>query len=108
MSIDSTFKPMTATYQVDSTGAVQIKEAKDAGASSFRLRNVNAAAAYVTWGGSGVTSKGAPVLGTPSVNTIGIPIGGVAYIEVPPASFFIASVAAPAVEITGGEGGNGG
>jgi len=106
MSVDSTFKPMTATYLV-TTAAVNIPEAFGAGISTFRVKCL--AAAYITWGPtSSVTAKGAPAAGVPVVNTLGMAtIGSVMYIEVPANSFFISSVAT-AFEVTGGEGGTGG
>lgn len=114
MSIDSTFKPATANYAVDSTAPVQIIEAQGSGVVSFRIRNVTAAnaVAYVSWGRTVASTlaanAAAPALGTPKVNSIGIPANGVLYIEVPANSFFVGSAAAPNLEICGGEGGNGG
>ena len=114
MSIDSTFKPMTANYAVDSSAAVRINEAQGSGVSSFRIRNTTAAnaVAYVAWGPSAAATPAAnaaaPAVGTPKVNSAGIPANGVVYLEVPANSFFIGSAAAPNLEICGGEGGNGG
>ena len=108
MSIDTTFQPKTQTYAVDNTAAVQLTEAAQVGALTFRIRNINAAAIYVAWGVTAPAAPTAPAIGTPKPRTMGIPIGGVLYIEVPPASFFIASAVAPALEITGGQGGVGG
>lgn len=107
MSIDSTFKPQTGTYLVGVT-AVQIVEAFGSGVVSFRVWNNAATIQYLTWGrNSGITAAGAPTAGVPSVNTIGIPIGAVVYVEVPANSYFIGNTGS-AFQITGGEGGNGG
>lgn len=110
MSIDTTFKPMTPTYAVDNSAAVQIKEAQQLGATCFRIRNLAAGGTtiYVSWGqqSAGLAAV-APALGAPKVNTIGIPGNLVTHIEAPCNSFFIASAVAPALEITGGVGGTG-
>jgi hypothetical protein len=108
MSIDTTFAPKTQTYAVDNTAAVQLTEAGQVGATTFRVRNINAAAIYFSWGAkSAGLAAAAPAIGAPKANTIGLAIGGIIYIEVPPNSFFIASAVAPALEITGGMGGVG-
>jgi hypothetical protein len=104
MSIDTTFHPITQTILVG-TSAVQVSTDTQLDATTFRVRCL--VAAYLTWGGPGVTAKGPPAAGVPVFNTIGLAVGGVAYIEVPANSFFISNVAA-SFEITGGKGGVGG
>lgn len=108
MSIDTTFQPKTLTYLI-TTAALQIPEAGQVGATTFRVRLIVAGPAYLSWGSSSsVTAKGAPAAGTPVANTLGMSgLGTVMYIEVPPNSFFISNVAT-AFEITGGQGGVGG
>lgn len=114
MSIDSTFKPATGNYAVDNSVAAQVVEAQGSGVSTFRIRNTTAASAvaYVSWGRTAAltlaANAAAPAIGTPKVNSIGIPPNGVVYIEVPANSFFIGSAAAPNLEICGGQGGTGG
>lgn len=108
MSIDTTFKPATPTVLVGATAVAVVDKGAYQGVTTFRVRCVNVAAQYLTWGPtSGVTAAGAPIAGTPVQNTIGLAAAGVAYIEVPSASFFIASAAA-SFEVTGGTGGTGG
>src|SRR5690242_12792085 len=106
MTNNTTFKPLAPTFVV-STAAVQSTGADLAlGVISFRVRCIAAAAAYLTWGGSGVASV-TPAAGTPAVNTIGVAPGAVVYLEIPAGSFFVAS-AATAFEVTPGQGGSGG
>jgi hypothetical protein len=104
MSVDTTFKPIGATYLLSTTAIQPTPDAS--GTATFRLRCL--VAGYVTWGRTNaVTAAGAPGA-TPSANTIGVSIvGQVTYIEVPAASFFISSVAS-SFEITPGQGGTGG
>jgi len=105
MSIDTTFHPITQTVLVGTT-AVQVAPDTQLDATTFRVRCL--AAAYLTWGPTGVTAKGAPAAGVPVFNTLGMSVvGSVMYIEVPSNSFFISNVAA-SFEITGGKGGVGG
>ena len=111
MSIDTTFQPKTPTYVVDSTGAVQVKEAPQAGAITFRIVNTTAASATtrVAIGQSAsLATPTAPAVGTPSgpFNLL-LPANAVLYVEVPQASFFRAA-AAGTFEVTGGQGGVGG
>jgi hypothetical protein len=107
MSIDTTFHPITRTILVGAT-AVQVATDTQLDATTFRVRCLAAGQVYLTWGGAGVTAKGAPADAVPVFNTLGmIGIGTVLYIEVPINSFFIAS-AIGAFEITGGKGGVGG
>jgi hypothetical protein len=105
MSIDTTFHPITQTIQVGAT-PVQVSIDTQLDATTFRVRCLSATAVYLSWGGPGVTAKGAPGA-TPVFNTLGmIGIGSVMYIEVPSNSFFVSTAAA--FEITGGKGGVGG
>lgn len=107
MSVDTTFKPQTGTYLI-TTAAQNVPEASGAGVVTFRVRLIVAGPAYLTWGSSTVTAKGAPAAGTPVVSTLGMSgIGTVLYIEVPANTFFISNVAV-AFEVTGGQGGIGG
>jgi hypothetical protein len=109
MSIDTTFKPMSMTYAVDNTAAVQIKEASQIGAVTFRIRAVTASG-YISWGGSGVAAATAPAIGSPKPNTLGVTLGAVVYLELPSNSFFIgnAAFATSGFEVTAGQGGVGG
>jgi hypothetical protein len=109
VSIDTTFHPLTQTYAVDSSAAVQIKEAQSLGATVFRIRAL-LASGYISWGGANVTAAAAPALGTPQPHTIGVTFGVPVYIEVPSTSFFIgnAAFATSGFEVTGGLGGVGG
>lgn len=108
MSIDTTFKPVTATYRFDNSAAVQVKEAAQGGCSTFRIKNLDPARQWFTWGPAGIAAAVAPALGTQSPNTIGLEPGGVIYIEVPAASFFRGSIVTTGFEVTGGQGGIGG
>jgi hypothetical protein len=111
MSIDTTFHPITETYVVDNTVAVQIKGANQRGATTFRVRNISTStAAYVAWGPTAPAAPVAPVaLGVQPGNMLGIPPSSTLIIEVPANSFFIASVVfatgSTGLEITGGIGG---
>jgi hypothetical protein len=122
MGIDTTFRPCTPTYAVDSSAAVAI-DARQLGVSTWRIRAVGLVAAsgsaatsvYVKWAsptGSAPTAPSAPALGAPAPNVIGVNIGQTVYVEGIGADLqFIASglYATPAyVEITGGQGGCGG
>jgi hypothetical protein len=110
VSIDTTFQPKTDTYAVDNTAAVQIKEAGQVGAITFRIRAL-IASGYISWGTTNaVTSKGAPAIGTPVSNTIGVTLNVPVYLELPPNTWFIgnAAFATSGFEITGGQGGAGG
>ena len=110
MSIDTTFHPITETYAVDNSAAVQIPNAGMRGVTTFRIRNIAATTAvYVAWGtkSAGLAAV-IPALGVPSPNTIGIGPYSTLVIEVPANSFFIANTALAGpggVEITGGIGG---
>jgi len=110
MSIDTTFKPLTETYFVDNSAAVQIPGANQRGVTTFRIRNSSAGGttAYIAWGpkAAGLAAV-APTLGAPSPNTIGISGNITVNIEVPCNSFFIGSSATNTFEITGGTGGTG-
>lgn len=109
MSIDTTFKPMTPTYAVDNTAAVQVREALASGVVTFRIRALTASG-YIAWGGAAVAAPTAPAIGAPKVNTLGVTLGQALYIEAPPNSFFIgnAAFATSGFEVTGGQGGTGG
>lgn len=108
MSIDTTFKPIGATALVGVTAVQVCDKGAYLGVITFRVRCVNAAAQYLTWGSqSGVASAGAPTAGSPVQNTIGMAPGAVAYLDVPAASYFISGSAA-SFEVTGGTGGTGG
>lgn len=108
MSMDTTFRPMGNTVLVGTAAVAAVNKESAMGVSSFRVRCL--VAAYLTWGPTAaVTAAGAPTAGNAGVaNTLGMPAGGNAmYIEVPPGSFFISSVAA-SFEVTPGAGGTGG
>lgn len=112
MSVDTTFKPMTPTYAVDNSAAVQIKEAQQAACVTFRVV-AKTASGYLSWGQtSSVAAPTAPALGASGMreNTIGVLLNVPVYIEVPPGSWFIgnAAFATSGFEITGGQGGTGG
>jgi hypothetical protein len=105
MSVDVTFKPLGSTFQVG-TAAVQRPEAGQPGPVTFRVRCL--AAAYLSWGPkSTVVAQGAPALGAPVINTIGMNTNGLIHLELPPDSWFISNVLA-SFEITPGSGGAGG
>lgn len=108
MAIDTTFKPMIATYLVTSGTALQ-PVPKDAalGVNSFRVKNTAATRQYINWGLSAPGIPVAPAAGVPTINCIGLEGGGVAYIDVPPSSFFNCSATAT-FEVTPGSGGTGG
>jgi hypothetical protein len=116
MSIDTTFHPLTETVIVDNTaGGQQIKSAGQRGVTTFRIAASGAAAGNVnvSWGVVAPASPTAPaavgVLDS-GVFTVGVVIGAVCYLEVPPNSIFItnAAFATSFAEITGGIGGVGG
>jgi hypothetical protein len=105
MTIDTTFSPLTSTYQIGAA-AVQVAPKDLSGAvSTYRVRCL--ASGYLTWGQtSGVAAAGAPGA-SPVANTVGLTTGGVGYLQLPPGVYFISSVAA-GFEVTGGQGGVGG
>jgi hypothetical protein len=112
MSVDTTFHPLTETIVVDSTAAAQIKQGAMRGTTTFRIAARGAApgVVYVAYGIAAPAAPTAPAAVGTLLNTIGIAIGTVCYVELPGNSFFIASAAFTTsfVEITGGIGGVGG
>ena len=107
-SINPLWQPMTLTYAVDSSAAVQIPGAGQAGATSFRIRAVTASG-YIAWNNkaTGFTAA-APTLGAPVANCIGVNLGETVYLELPPNSYFIGNAAfgTGSFEITAGQGGS--
>ncbi len=105
MSIDTTFKPSGPTTLVGVTAVAPMTRDAAAGVTTFRVRCL--VTGYLTWGPTNAVASITPAA-APAPNTIGMTSGGnAAYIEVPAASFFIASAAA-AFELTPGSGGTGG
>ena len=118
MSIDVTWHPITETIAVGNIAPATIPGAAQRGVTTFRIRNIapsNASVAYIGWGqnsaallAAGVT---APTLTAPGFNVMGIAGNVTVTVELPPNSFFLASVAWVAAttgfEITGGIGGSG-
>lgn len=109
MSIDTTFKPISRTYAVDNSAALQIPEAvANGGQMSFRVRSIAAATQYLAWGATAPAAPTAPAVGTPKINTLGIAAGATIYLELPANSFLIGSIVTTCFEITAGFGGSGG
>jgi len=109
MGIDTTFKPLIATYLVTSGTTVQpVPKDASGGVNSFRVKNTTATRQYINWGpASTLAIPVAPAAGAPSLSCIGLEAGGVAYIDVPQSSFFNCSATAT-FEVTPGSGGTGG
>ena len=114
MSVDTTFKPLTPTYAVDSSAAVLI-DGSQLGVTSWRIRAVTANGWIVVQpAGGGATAPATPVqpvIGTPGVNVFGVTTnapfcmegaGGKAYFR------GNALFATSSFEVTGGQGGVGG
>jgi hypothetical protein len=113
MSIDTTFHPLTETIVVDNTaGGAQIKAAGQRGVTTFRIaaRGTAPGVVYVAYGQAAPAAPAVPAAVGVYGNIIGVAIGTVAYLEVPPGSFFITNAvfATSFAEITGGIGGVGG
>ena len=109
MAIDTTFKPLIGTYLLSSGTPLQPvpKDGSSGGVNSFRVKNTTATRQYINWGLAAPAVPVAPAAGVPAINCIGLEAGGVAYIDVPPSSFFNCSATAT-FEITPGSGGTGG
>lgn len=107
-SINPVFQPLTPTYAVDDSAAVQVAEAGQAGATVFRIRAITASG-YIAWGvKSTISAPTAPsAAGQKLPNTIGVTLGQSVYLELPPDSFFIGSAVfgTGSFEVTGGQGG---
>lgn len=118
MSIDTTFHPLSMNSLVGVT-ATQIGgtsatggTGQQLGVTTFRIRNITAAAAVLGWGQTAASAViTAPAANAPqnSITVAGGAAGGgpAVYLELPYGTFFISSVAA-AFEIQGGMGGVGG
>jgi hypothetical protein len=95
------------TYLVGSAASVQILPNAGppaTGVFSYRVRNLSSGQQYFSWGvGSGVTSVGAPSLGTPSANTIGMNGNSVETFTFPPYCWMIAGTTT-GFEVTPGTG----
>jgi hypothetical protein len=113
MGIDTTFRPTTPTYAVDSSAAVVIDGRQD-GVSTWRIRAV-LATGEIKWapGNAAVapTAPAAIALGTPAPNQAGVNLAQTLYLEGIGAWLqFIgnAPYATSYFEVTGGQGGCGG
>ena len=108
---DSTFTPKGPTVLV-STSVVQVLPTNpNEQAISYRVRCL--VTGYLAWGqsegdallgpGAPTLTATAPTLVTPSVNTIGMAVGGVETLTLPNAAWCVSSVAS-GFEVTPGEG----
>jgi hypothetical protein len=104
MSIDTTFKPISAPVALISGTPVQVNGFL--GVTTFRITNTAAAVARVSWGKTSAQAP-TPAVATPIINSVLLLAGENLYLEVPGDSFFNASAAAT-IEIIGGIGGVGG
>lgn len=104
MAVDTVFKPIGPLTFVGAV-ATQVVGKDGSGHCSYRVRNLNTAAAqYFTWGQANtVTAAAAPIAGTPAPNTIGMLPNSVETFEIPAGVFFIAATAT-GFEFTSGQG----
>jgi len=108
MSQDSAFSVWGSTVLVGTT-AVQVATSNNQGPTSYRVRCL--VAGYFSWApviaGTNtvptILAPAAPTAGVPSVNTIGMSLGGVEVFMLPPNAFFVSNNAA-GFEVTPGEG----
>jgi hypothetical protein len=108
MAIDTTFKPLTATFALASGTALQpVPKDASSGVNSFRIKNTGAARAYINWGLAAPGVPVAPAVGVPVPNSVGLEAAGTIYLDLPQSVFFNCSAAAT-FEITPGSGGTGG
>lgn len=108
MGQESAFFPTTAAYLIDSAAWYQVPTVNSVSNTAYRIRNVSGAAPYIAYypglvAAPTVAAPVAPVVGTPSPNTIGMQVGGVETFMLPPNAWFRAA-AATTFEIEGGEG----
>lgn len=105
-----TFSPTGATVTVDTTA--RLVASRNGGAivpTSYRIVNLGTAYAYISWappksdGTAPTITVTAPVAGTPSDYTLGIPAGGVETFSLAGGAYFKASAGA-SFEVTPGEG----
>lgn len=105
-----TFSPTGATVTVDTTA--RLVASRNGGAivaSAVRIVNTGTAYAYISWaqpksdGTAPTITVTAPVAGTPSDFTLGMPAGGVETFSLTGGAFFKAS-AGGTFEVTPGEG----
>lgn len=103
IAASAAFGPDTNTFFVGSTATQCTSSAKSA-LQAYLVSNLSTFRQYLTWGNSGsVLSIGAPVQGTPSANTLGIPAGATETFTLPTNSWFIAS-SGTGFEVTPGQG----
>lgn len=102
MSVDTTFKPIGATYLLAAASAAA-RIMPDGGSTTTTVRVYCRTAGYLTWGPlQTIAAAAAPVAaGTP--NTMGFPVG-VWYIEIPGNSW-MRNDATGVFELTAGQGG---
>lgn len=104
---NNAFTPFGPTYAVSSTAPVQVLATNNLGPTSYRIRNTNSSANYISWSPalpSGMAPTFActsPVAGTPSVNTVGMIGSSIEVFQLPSNCWFIATAA---FEVTPGEG----
>lgn len=102
MSVDVTFKPLTASVAFTNAAAVQVNGGSPQGATTFRVTNTGATGTRFSWGGAAVA---VPTAAGP--NTMYVGAGLSVYIEVPYNSYFIGQ-ASSTFEVIAGIGGAGG
>jgi len=103
VSVDTTFKPIGATYTV-STSAIQVggsPQSNPGGISTYRVRSLTANG-YISWGSTSAVTATAPAVGSPQMNTMGMTTNQVEHFEIPYGSWFIGTAA---FEVTPGIGG---
>lgn len=104
---NSAFTPSGPTVLVG-TSEVAVPSAYNVGPTSYRIRNITASAAYISWltpntSGTAAITVAAPTNGVPSANTISIAAGICEKLSLPQNAVFKASASA-AFEVTPGEG----
>ena len=105
---DNAFTPFGPTYRVSGT-PVQVLTTNNQNPTAYRVRNVLAAVSFLTWapplpsGNAPTISSAAPVIGVPSVNTVGMVASSVEVFCLPPKAWF-SSGSGDAFEVTPGEG----
>lgn len=109
MSFVNAFQPTGSTVLV-TTSSVQITTSDNVQAVTYRIRNVAATQAYLSWLpadplGAAITvgSVTAPTAGSPSAKTLGFAVGAVEVFTLPP-NVWMKSDTANAFEVTPGVG----
>ncbi len=103
---NNAFQPYGPTYLVTALSPIQAPATNGLQATSYRIRNVAGAAAYITWSPNNPNTPNisavAPTTGNPSANTLGMLATSIEVFVIPDKAWFLAS--AGTFEVTPGEG----